>query len=139
MSLFFSHRLDETVARASEALEVAERAGSEKLRVETMFLIGLKHLCYGELKEARGLLDQVVETSQKLNHKPGLLSGLTWRACLHFFQSEYEPAIVAAKEALNGIDTQQVHRSYRFEQGFTFELNLLGASDEAREEFLNGR
>ncbi len=54
MSLFFSHRLDETVARASEALEVAERAGSEKLRVETMFLIGLKHLCYGELKEARG-------------------------------------------------------------------------------------
>ncbi|MDQ0380369.1 enoyl-CoA hydratase family protein [Amycolatopsis thermophila] len=45
----------------------------------------------------------------------------------------------AAKEALNGIDTQQVHRSYRFEQGFTFELNLLGASDAAREEFLNGR
>ena len=100
MSLFFSHRLDETVARASEALEVAERAGSEKLRVETMFLIGLKHLCYGELKEARGLLDQVVETSQKLNHKPGLLSGLTWRACLHFFQSEYEPAVAAANEAL---------------------------------------
>jgi serine/threonine protein kinase/tetratricopeptide (TPR) repeat protein len=100
MSLFFSHRLDETVARASEALEVAERAGSEKLRVETMFLIGLKHLCYGELKEARGLLDEVVETSQRLNHKPGLLSGLTWRACLHFFQSEYEPAVAAAKEAL---------------------------------------
>jgi enoyl-CoA hydratase len=47
--------------------------------------------------------------------------------------------IRAAKEALNGIDTQHVHRSYRFEQGFTFELNLLGASDEAREEFLNGR
>jgi hypothetical protein len=53
MSLFFSHRLDETVARATEALEVAERAGNEKLRVETMFLIGLKHLCYGELQEAK--------------------------------------------------------------------------------------
>ncbi|HEU5132313.1 MAG TPA: hypothetical protein VFT26_09430, partial [Pyrinomonadaceae bacterium] len=100
MSLFFSHRLDETVARASEALEVAERAGSEKLRVETMFLIGLKHLCYGELKEARGLLDEVVATSRKLNHKPGLLSGLAWRACLHFFQSEYEPAVTMTKEAL---------------------------------------
>ncbi|ROS43429.1 enoyl-CoA hydratase family protein [Amycolatopsis thermoflava] len=51
-----------------------------------------------------------------------------------------DPRVIrAAKEALNGIDTQQVHRSYRFEQGFTFELNLLGASDEAREEFLNGR
>src|SRR5881227_1766827 len=33
--------------------------------------------------------------------------------------------IRAAKEALNGIDVQQVHRSYRYEQGFTFELNLL--------------
>jgi serine/threonine protein kinase/tetratricopeptide (TPR) repeat protein len=100
MSLFFSHRLDETVARAGEALEVAERAGSEKLRVETMFLIGLKHLCYGELKEAKRLLDEVVATSRKLNHKPGLLCGLTWRACLHFFQSEYELAVAMAKDAL---------------------------------------
>jgi tetratricopeptide (TPR) repeat protein len=100
MSLFFSHRLDETVARATEALEVAERAGSAKLRVETMFLIGLKHCCYGELKEATGLLDEVVATSRQLNHKPGLLSGLTWRACLHFFQSEYEAAITMTKEAL---------------------------------------
>lgn len=40
--------------------------------------------------------------------------------------------IRAAKEALNGIDIQQVHRSYRFEQGFTFELNLSGAADDAR-------
>ncbi|MDJ0394145.1 enoyl-CoA hydratase family protein [Rhodococcus sp. G-MC3] len=40
--------------------------------------------------------------------------------------------IRAAKEAINGIDIQPVHRSYRFEQGFTFELNLSGAADEAR-------
>ncbi|MDT4901024.1 MAG: enoyl-CoA hydratase, partial [Pseudonocardiales bacterium] len=32
--------------------------------------------------------------------------------------------IRCAKEALNGIDLQDVHRSYRYEQGFTFELNL---------------
>ncbi|MGV8871335.1 MAG: enoyl-CoA hydratase family protein [Rhodococcus sp. (in: high G+C Gram-positive bacteria)] len=37
-----------------------------------------------------------------------------------------------AKEAINGIDVQNVHRSYRYEQGFTFELNLSGAADEAR-------
>jgi enoyl-CoA hydratase len=43
-----------------------------------------------------------------------------------------------AKEAINGIDPQPVHRSYRFEQGFTFELNLTGASDEARDAFING-
>ncbi|TVT61322.1 enoyl-CoA hydratase family protein [Amycolatopsis rhizosphaerae] len=51
-----------------------------------------------------------------------------------------DPRVIrAAKEALNGIDTQHVHRSYRFEQGFTFELNLLGASDEAREAFLKDK
>jgi enoyl-CoA hydratase len=46
--------------------------------------------------------------------------------------------IRCAKEALNGIDTQHVHRSYRYEQGFTFELNLSGVSDEARRAFLEG-
>jgi enoyl-CoA hydratase len=43
--------------------------------------------------------------------------------------------IRAAKEALNGIDPIDVNRSYRFEQGFTFELNLAGVSDELRDEF----
>ena len=43
--------------------------------------------------------------------------------------------IRAAKEALNGIDPVDVNRSYRFEQGFTFELNLAGVSDELRDEF----
>ena len=45
--------------------------------------------------------------------------------------------IRAAKEALNGIDTQQVHRSYRFEQGFTFEAHVRGLGDEARQRFLD--
>lgn len=43
--------------------------------------------------------------------------------------------IRAAKEALNGIDPIDVNKSYRFEQGFTMELNLLGVSDELRDEF----
>jgi enoyl-CoA hydratase len=44
--------------------------------------------------------------------------------------------IRAAKEALNGIDGQDVRRSYRFEQGFTFELNLSGVADEHRDAFV---
>ena len=44
--------------------------------------------------------------------------------------------IRCAKEALNGIDVQDVHRSYRYEQGFTFELNLAGVSDEHRDAFI---
>jgi enoyl-CoA hydratase len=43
--------------------------------------------------------------------------------------------IRAAKEALNGIDPVDVNKSYRFEQGFTFELNLMGVSDELRDDF----
>lgn len=41
-----------------------------------------------------------------------------------------------AKESLNGIDPVDVNRSYRFEQGFTFELNLAGDGHEARSAFV---
>lgn len=44
--------------------------------------------------------------------------------------------IRAAKEALNGIDPIDVNHSYRFEQGFTFELNLAGVADEHRDAFV---
>ena len=45
--------------------------------------------------------------------------------------------IRAAKRSLNGIDDDPV-RSYRYEQGFTFELNLHGLGEEAREAFVRG-
>src|SRR5581483_8753806 len=44
-----------------------------------------------------------------------------------------------AKESLNAIDPVDVKRSYRFEQGFTFELNLWGDSDELRQAFVDKR
>ncbi|NUT36611.1 MAG: enoyl-CoA hydratase family protein [Hamadaea sp.] len=47
-----------------------------------------------------------------------------------------DPYIVRrAKESLNGIDPVDVRRSYRFEQGFTYELTLAGVADAARAEF----
>jgi enoyl-CoA hydratase len=47
------------------------------------------------------------------------------------------PTVIrAAKESLNGIDLWDVRRSYRYEQGFTFELNLSGVADEARDAFV---
>jgi len=50
------------------------------------------------------------------------------------------PVVIrAAKESLNGIDLWDVKRSYRFEQGFTFELNLSGVADEHRDAFVEGR
>ena len=54
--------------------------------------------------------------------------------------AEKSPTVIrAAKESLNGIDPVDVKRSYRFEQGFTFELNLSGVSDEARDAFVDKR
>ncbi|MFC4584529.1 enoyl-CoA hydratase family protein [Sphaerisporangium corydalis] len=41
-----------------------------------------------------------------------------------------------AKESLNGIDPVDVRRSYRFEQGLTYELNLMGAGDRHRDAFV---
>jgi len=48
-----------------------------------------------------------------------------------------DPLVIRlAKESLNGIDPWDVNRSYRYEQGFTFELSLAGAGDRARDEFI---
>ena len=50
------------------------------------------------------------------------------------------PTIIRrAKESLNGIDPVDVKRSYRFEQGFTYELSLGHDADEARQAFVEKR
>lgn len=50
------------------------------------------------------------------------------------------PTIIRrAKESLNGIDPVDVKRSYRFEQGFTYELSLGDDADEARKAFVDKR
>jgi enoyl-CoA hydratase len=49
-----------------------------------------------------------------------------------------DPAIIRlAKQSLNGIDPVDLKRSYRYEQGFTFELNLTGVSGAARQAFVD--
>ena len=50
------------------------------------------------------------------------------------------PSIVRrAKESLNGIDPVDVRRSYRYEQGFTYELHVRGVADEQRQAFVDKR
>ena len=50
------------------------------------------------------------------------------------------PAVIRlAKRSLNGIDPVDIDESYRYEQGYTFELNLLGEGDKARDSFLKNR
>ncbi len=98
-TLFFSHRLKEMEARADEALAAAKQAGSETLRLDTMCLMALKHLAYGELALGRPILDEVIESARAINHNPALVWGLTWRGCLYFFQTEYKRAIEYEQEA----------------------------------------
>ncbi|MEU6251711.1 enoyl-CoA hydratase family protein [Streptomyces sp. NPDC047043] len=40
-----------------------------------------------------------------------------------------------AKSAINGIDPVDVRRSYRFEQGFTYEAGAVGVADRVRNRF----
>ena len=50
------------------------------------------------------------------------------------------PSIIRrAKESVNGIDPVDVKRSYRFEQGFTYELHVRGVADEQRAAFVEKR
>jgi enoyl-CoA hydratase len=49
-----------------------------------------------------------------------------------------DPEVIRlAKQSLNGIDPVDINRSYRYEQGFTFELNLTGVADRARQSFVD--
>lgn len=51
-----------------------------------------------------------------------------------------DPQVIRlAKLSLNGIDPVDVKRSYRYEQGFTFELTLGGAGEAARQAFVEGK
>ncbi len=48
-------------------------------------------------------------------------------------------ALRLAKVALNGIETLDVKKSYRYEQGFTLELYTTTDSQEARDAFVEKR
>jgi enoyl-CoA hydratase len=53
----------------------------------------------------------------------------------HTIATKDPQVIRMAKESLAAIDLWDVHKSYRIEQSYTFELNLLGVADKVREDF----
>jgi enoyl-CoA hydratase len=48
------------------------------------------------------------------------------------------PAVRFAKAALNHIDNFPMHTNYRIEQGYTYQLNLMGEGSKARDAFVEG-
>ncbi len=53
--------------------------------------------------------------------------------------AKHSTIIRRAKESLNGIDPVDVKRSYRYEQGFTYELHVRGVAHEQRAAFVEKR
>jgi len=43
-----------------------------------------------------------------------------------------------AKQALNHIDPSDLHRNYRLEQGYTYQLNIMGTGGQQRDAFVRG-
>jgi tetratricopeptide (TPR) repeat protein len=85
----FSHRVEDLAACVEEILPVAERSGSRARRIEAVAGTALKHLCFGELSQAKPLLDQSIASAREAGHHQALLEALIWRGLLHSFQSEY--------------------------------------------------
>ena len=81
-----------------------------------------------EQLEAWGTVLRVVPSEDLIN---------TAREVAAVIASKHPTVMRAAKASLVGIDDDP-SRGYRLEQGFTFELNLHGLGDEARNSFLRG-
>ena len=96
--------------RARQMLYTCETAGAEELKG------------YGSVYEVvspERLLTFAREIAMKIVSKPS-------------------KTIRAAKESANGIELVNIRNSYRFEQGFTYELNLAGEGEKARQAFIDG-
>ena len=90
------------VARAEEAIRLAERTGNPILRAQAMLFIVIKHLGDdGELAGLGPILDEIVETARANQPQAGCYApGSRHRGTVHFFQSEYELAEPVLTEAL---------------------------------------
>jgi enoyl-CoA hydratase len=59
------------------------------------------------------------------------------RALAHHIAAKPPAAVRFAKAALNHIDPQDLHGNYRLEQGYTYQLNLMGIGDAQRDAFVS--
>ena len=97
--------------RARQMLYTCETAPAEELqRYGTIY----------EVVAPRELLNSARILAEKISRKPS-------------------KTIRAAKESANGIELLNIRNSYRFEQGFTYELNLAGEGEKARQAFIEGK
>jgi enoyl-CoA hydratase len=97
-------------------------------KMRAMFLTG--SMVGADELLAYGTVERVVPRAELLDAAREIAASIAEKSSI---------VIRRAKESLNAIDPVDVKRSYRFEQGFTFELNLWGDSDELRQAFVDKR
>lgn len=79
--------------------------------------------------EAWGAIYKVVEPEDLMD---------TARALANTISQKPAHVVRATKQALNHIDPFDLHGSYRLEQGFTYQMNLMGEGSQARNAFVRG-
>jgi tetratricopeptide (TPR) repeat protein len=99
-TFFYSHRLMEMRACAKEAMLVAQRIGDERLRIESMVLLGMTYTGSGELTAGIDILDEAIFAARSFEPSPALIRGLIYRGIMHFFQTEYDRAETLLTEAV---------------------------------------
>jgi enoyl-CoA hydratase len=72
-----------------------------------------------KLTEPDALRDEARELARQIAQKPAA-------------------AVRFVKAALNHIDPSNLHANYRLEQGYTYQLNLMGVGDQQRDSFVRG-
>jgi len=97
-------------------------------KVRAMFFTGA--LVSANELLAYGTVERVVPRAELLDAALEIANAIAAKSSL---------VIRRAKESLNIIEAVDVKRAYRIEQGFTFELNLFGDSDELRQAFVDKR
>ena len=94
-------------------------------KVRSLFFTGGK--CDAAEAYRLGALERVVPKDQLV---------ATVREYAEMIAGKSRTALRLAKEALNGIEGQDVDRQYRFEQGFTLEMYMNADSQHARDAFV---
>ena len=130
---YWAHQLDEMATSVYEAVRAVERSKSEPLRLELIGMVAAKHNCYGELDEAKPLLEEVIRSGRAVGHKPALLNGLIWRGQLHFFQTEYKKAEEILTEAR--VVSEELRNGFQLLHSLFF-LGLLRANTGRMSEAL---
>jgi hypothetical protein len=84
----YAHKLEEMKASAVQALAIAEMLGDDVLRAEAAANLAEYHQASGNLVQAKSGFETILRSVRE--RAP--LMAVTYRAVLHFFQTEYEDA-----------------------------------------------